>query len=72
MDRVAGAIVIGAALIGAAIYARPNPAPPRYEMAVEGAVYRLDNQSGEVILCAQGCRVIASAPDEFAYLKDAE
>jgi hypothetical protein len=43
-------MVIAAALIALAIYARP--APPRYQVAVgDGKIVRIDTRSGTVIAC---------------------
>lgn len=55
MDRIAGAIIISALIIGAAIYLRPEPQQPRYQ--IYGAA-RLDTLTGEIVTCStsQGCR----------------
>ncbi|MEA3062678.1 MAG: hypothetical protein QOJ94_2459 [Sphingomonadales bacterium] len=53
--RLTTAILMGAALIGIAVYARPSP--PRYSVAAaDGRVVRVDGRTGAVISCgAEGC-----------------
>jgi hypothetical protein len=51
--RLSSAVVIAAALIGLAIYARPSP--PRYEMVANGAeVLRIDTRKGTILSCTGG------------------
>ena len=51
--RIVTAIVISAALIALAIYARP--APPRFQIqATPGGIVRIDTRSGTVIGCEGG------------------
>ena len=56
--RIATAIVIAAALVALAIYARPGP--PRFQMeATPGGVLRIDTRSGTIIGCDGGsCRTL--------------
>ncbi|MEA3032211.1 MAG: hypothetical protein QOH86_227 [Sphingomonadales bacterium] len=53
--RITAAVLMGAALIGIAVYARPSP--PRFSVAAaDGRVVRVDTRTGEVISCgAEGC-----------------
>jgi hypothetical protein len=53
--RVTAAVLMGAALIGIAVYARPSP--PHYAVAAaDGRVVRVDTRTGAVISCgAEGC-----------------
>jgi hypothetical protein len=53
--RVTAAILMGAALIGIAVYARPSP--PRYSVAAaDGRIVRVDGRTGAMISCgAEGC-----------------
>jgi hypothetical protein len=51
--RLSSAVVIGAALIGLAIWARPSP--PRFQVAANGGeVLRIDTRKGTIISCAGG------------------
>jgi len=53
LRKIVTAIVIAAAIIAIAIYARP--APPRYQVAVgDGQVVRIDSRNGTVIACEAG------------------
>jgi hypothetical protein len=62
MREVAIAIVVAAAMIGAAIYWRPQPV---YEaMAVSGGVYRLNRVTGEILVCGDSCTVLKAAKDD--------
>jgi len=48
--KIVSAIVIAAAIIGLAIYARP--APPRYQaVAADGRLVRIDTRNGTMIAC---------------------
>jgi hypothetical protein len=53
--RITTAVLMGAALIGIAVYARPSP--PHYAVAAaDGRVVRVDTRTGAVISCgADGC-----------------
>jgi len=52
LRKIVSGIVIGAALIALAIYARPGP--PRYEAVVgNGEVYRIDTRSGTILSCIE-------------------
>jgi hypothetical protein len=53
--RITTAVLMGAALIGIAVYARPSP--PHYAVAAaDGRVVRVDTRTGAVISCgAEGC-----------------
>jgi hypothetical protein len=53
--KLTTAVVIAAAIVGVAIYARPGP--PRYDaVAVNGEVVRIDRRSGAMLACnAQRC-----------------
>jgi hypothetical protein len=53
------AIVVGAGIIGLAIYARP--APPRYDaFAIGSQIVRVDMRTGTIISCegAQTCQLV--------------
>ena len=70
MERVSGRIVtglvIGAALIGLAIYSRPGP--PRFQVVASPAgVVRLDTRTGTMIACADaGCTTLHRAGERIA------
>ena len=50
LRRATAAFVIGAAIVGAAIYARPGP--PTYEaFEVNGEVVRLNRRNGSLVVC---------------------
>jgi hypothetical protein len=53
--RITTAVLMGAGLIGIAVYARPSP--PHYAVAAaDGRVVRVDTRTGAVISCgAEGC-----------------
>ena len=51
--RISTGLVIAAAIIGLAIYARPSP--PRYQaVAADGRIVRIDTRSGTIIACEGG------------------
>lgn len=51
--RATTAVVVGAGIIGLAIYARP--APPRFDaFAVGSQIVRVDTRTGSVIRCEDG------------------
>ena len=52
LRKIVSGIVIGAALISLAIYARPGP--PRYQAVVgNGEVFRVDTRSGTILSCVE-------------------
>jgi len=52
LRKIVSGMVIGAAIIGIAIYARPSP--PRYDIAAgNGEVYRIDRRSGTILSCVE-------------------
>jgi hypothetical protein len=59
--RATAAFVIGAAIVGAAIYARPGP--PTYEaFEVNGEVVRLNRRNGSLVVCDKvHCQIIYRA-----------
>jgi hypothetical protein len=57
--RATTAVIIGAGIIGLAIYARP--APPRFDaFAVGSQIVRVDTRTGSIIRCEDGrtCELI--------------
>jgi hypothetical protein len=61
LRRATVALVIGAGIIGAAIYARPGP--PTYEaFEVNGEVVRLNRRNGSLVVCDKvHCQIIYRA-----------
>jgi hypothetical protein len=52
LRKIVSGIVIGAALIALAIYARPGP--PRYQAVVgDGEIFRIDTRSGTILSCVE-------------------
>ncbi len=68
MRELAGAIVLAALILAAAIiFTRPEA--PRYQLASIGdRPYRLDTQSGEIVICSVqgGCVTVAPSEDIWA------
>lgn len=74
MNQVAGAILLGALIIAASIWLRPESEIGRYSMQTEsrwGSSFRLDTQTGEIVVCPPGnneCRIAAKAEAKLSDL----
>ena len=65
-SRIATGLVIAAAVIGIAVYARPSPGHYEAVVAPDGKVVRVNTQSGGIVVCDGGvCQslVIPRHPD---------
>jgi hypothetical protein len=65
--RLTTSLIIAAAIVGLAIYARP--APPRYDaFAVEGRIVRVDTRTGTIISCEgqQTCQLVLKRGQHLA------
>lgn len=65
MDQTAMAITLGSVLLALAIWLAPTrEMGARYQIVADaaamGTIYRLDTQTGEVVLCADECRKITN------------
>jgi hypothetical protein len=72
MDRITGGIVVGAAIIAAAIYFRPLPPQPLYQLhSSPNAVARLNTTTGEVVVCSGGqCIVMTKGGSDDLFVLD--
>jgi hypothetical protein len=68
--RATTAIVIAAAIVGLAIYARPGP--PRFEAFADGGrIVRIDTRKGTIIACEgqQTCQLILKSGQRLTRVK---
>lgn len=71
MEKVRWEILVGAAVIAAAIFLKPTSPVQRYTISPDGSI-RLDAITGEMVTCAVPgrCRLVGPAPKDEKLLQE--
>lgn len=72
VGKITTGIVIAGAIIGLAVYARPAPAPPRYDAFAFGdQIVRVDSHTGTIIACEgqQTCQLVLRKGQRLTRIK---